>query len=121
MQAGCHTRPAISFAVPRINCADSRGEIANPTLIYVRVGRADEAQGELRVLGRCTRHPTAVQRDSSLPATTVSLVLQPALFGSASLVARVAGSLCHLGIHLALFARCGAVLHGMGGAIVRRL
>ena len=41
-QAGCHTRLAISFAVPRINCADSREEIANPTLIYVRVGRAGE-------------------------------------------------------------------------------
>ena len=121
MQAGCHTRPAISFAVPRINCADSREEIANPTLIYVRVGRADEARGELRVLGRCTRHPTAVQRDSSLPAATVSLVLQPTLLGGTSFVAHAAGRLGGLGVHLTLFTRRGAVLHGVRSAVVRRL
>lgn len=120
MQAGCHTRPAISFAVPRINCADSRGEIANPTLVYVRVGRADEARGELRVLGRCTGRPTA-----GLASCYCKLLLLPVLqrtiFGRASLAAPLPRDLSAPVIQLALLRFGVAALNSFRCSVVRRL
>lgn len=121
MQAGCHTRPAISPRLFRaLTAQTSRGEIANPTLVYVRVGRADEARGELRILGRCTGRPTAGLASCYCKLLLLP-VLQRTLFGRASLAAPRPRDLSAPIIHFALLRFGVAALDGFRRPIIGRL
>lgn len=120
MQAGCHTRPAISFAALHIVAQKRPGRNHKPDPFYVRVGRADEARGELRVLGRCTGRPTAGLASCYCKLLLLP-VLQLTLLSRASLAAPLPRDLSAPIIHFALLSGRVAALNSFRCSVVCRL